>query len=527
MAAIKREQYVDTLVRIARIQQKMQSYYLLPIAMQYEVEERQNRNLRSETIQRVDQLRAVAAAPNEVVSLRTELRKLQKETKEFERQQSLSSSGKIRLLKEKLSLSQKLEHSIMEGKHLQTELGRLQPGGIRSLVNQLFRRKQIMELQVAIIRNDREVNMLRNVAPRPRQAKSIKKAIGNAFAEKSERELKRDIGEMKRDLNLYKQAERDRVMLDHYQGLANTRGLSLLRLSFTHLRDHLNGYGIIQRDKRVEAARSVRLADPVAAVQKHSFWQSIFRPREIYSQHVAELKERMDLYEKKVPSKAQIERLQSDIKDWSRELAKRERLRAEGRPVQPRQRMEQERTQENNRTEKQQLRAVKREGNNQAQYPVLIRIQEEEMEKLRAAHIPYQVKEGQVGTYEILDGQEASERQYKGIQVEISPSKLVAVEKVLGRSFETDPEIGGTVKYSELKRSNEKTVLMKNVPPEQIALLAQHGVPFASFQQEKNFNISFRKQDMTKVQDILNNNSPERSQPQAQPQRGMTYDVAR
>ncbi|MBW5471567.1 hypothetical protein GPJ61_27655 [Brevibacillus formosus] len=508
--ALKLEQYADTLVRVARIQQKMQSYFLLPLAMQGELQARENGKPTEVAIRRVDKLRSIAAEPGEIDGLRNELRKLQKETRDLEKVQSSSSTGKIRLLNEKLTLTQKLESSINDGDRLRKDLERLQPGGIRSLLNQLFRRKDIMELQTSLLRNDREVSMLRLAAPRPRQVKSIKKTIQSTFAEKTEKELKRDIREMKSELSLYYRAERDRGMIKHYQGLADTKGLAQLKLSFQHMRDYLNGNGITQRDKRVEEARSLRVAEKDTQ-SKHTLWQAIFRPREIYNKEVTQLKERLSLYEKDVPTKAQAERLQREISQWSKVLTIRQEARALGNPIQP----QKQNQVENLRDSLENQRAAPQTENRlyviEKQRPIVIRVEHEEVDKLHKFNIPFQVKEEQPNSYEVLEGDKTAERQYRGVQIELTSNQLPDVEKLLGRSFATDPEVG-TIKYSVLKQEKEKKVIINSVPEEKVALLIEKQAPFAAFQKaHQKFNVYCRKEDLEQIRKILDSPTPNKS----------------
>lgn len=500
--ALAMEQYTDTLVRIARIQQKLQSYYLLPIAMQLELEEKNARSVNVKTIHNVDKLKSNAADPSEVKSLRSELRKLQRDTKEFERTSSFSSSGKIRMLNEKLTLTQRLNASIDRGNELRRTLNELQPGGFRSLFNRIIHRQKIAELQSGILRNEREVSILRLAAPRPRQVKTIKKALQNAFDEKLEKEIKRDIREMRREVHLYDQVQRDKDMLHHYKELANKRGFSLLRLSFQHLKEHLKGNSIIQREQRVEAARSPRLANKEDGNKRATIWQAIFRPQSLYTEQVNELKQRLALYEN-VPTKAQAERLQVEIKQWSRELEKRLKQREQGKPFQPQQPQQvREQHQENqvHHEQKQSQREIK-------PHTILVRLQDNELAKLQEANISYTVKENQANSYEIVEGQNVSEKVYQGVQIQLSSNDLNRVEELLNRSFATDPEVG-TIKYSALKQEKEKIVLIKNVPPEKIALLQEQNAPFTSFQKGKNYNVYCRKSDFERVQKMLESSKP-------------------
>lgn len=516
--AIKLEQYADTLVRIARMQQKLQSYHLLPIALEQEMLERQAGKLSEKTIRYVDQLRSASAQPNEIAALTNDLRALQKDIKNFEKTQSLSPTGRIRLLNERLFIADKLEVATSTGEKLKRDLHKLQPGGIKSLLSQLFKRKEILELKANILRNEKEVSMLRLASPRPRQVKSMKKAIQSTFAEKSERELKSDIREMKSELSLFYRAERDRAMMKHYQGLANTTGIARVKLSFQHLREYMKGYGVTQRDKQVEEARSVRLANSDQVPKNYSLWQAILRPNEIYQQQVDYLKDRLSVYEKKVPSKQQIERLEREISQWSKELEIRQMHRAQGKPIQPARPVKENgfsNETEMQQTERPNLYTIERSKS------LLIRVEQHEMEILRSIDIPFVVPENQVDSYEILEGDKTVQRQYSGVQIEVSSLWLPTIEKALGRSFATDPEVG-TIKYSVLKREQGKKVLMENVSSEKISMLMQYQAPFAAFKKGESYNVICRKSDVGLMKSIMNSAPLEPTQ-----QKALSYQMSR
>lgn len=507
--AMTHEQYADALLRVARIQQKLQSFHLLPIVMYQELEQQKTGQQSNDLLFRVDQLKSMAAQPSEIETLRRDLRSLQKKVKEFEQTQT-TSTGKIRVLREKLSLSQKLEAATEQLNKLKSELNELQPKGFRGMLNRVFQRKRIMELQSQIMRSEREVGLLRLAAPRSRKTKGIKKAIEQQFAEKPERELKRDIYEMKKELELYQKAQQDQKMLQYYQGLANVRGYRKFLLSLRHLRDYFAGRSVLDRMQRVMYSGSIKLVDQNKPTPTQlSFWRSILRPNEMYQEQVNFLTSRVALYKNKVPTSSQAERLRKEISDWKMELEKRVQERKERvaapkkrRKTQKRKRAQEKTKNPKNRSSEQVVEQANKAAGARAFEERIIRVMPEEIETLKASQIPFTLKENQDRDYEVVEGDTTEKREYKGLQIVVSSEHIPSVEQVLNRSFETDPEIG-TVKFADLKKEIGKNVLVKNVPIQSVELLKKQGIPFAAFQKDKVANVYCKKLQYPNVKSIL------------------------
>lgn len=505
---ITHEQYADMLIRVARIQQRLQSYYRLPLALEEEI---QNRGLsqadRNQVYAKVDRLRSMAAHPDEVNGLKRDLRQLQKNVREYERSQT--GTGKIRAMREQLLLVEKLDKAKNNLKNWQSELQQLQSGGIRGFITRFFRRSEIQQMKTQIMKGEREVHLLQLAAPRPRQAKGIKKSIERQFADKSEREIKQDIYEMKKQLQLYQQAERDRKHIKYFKELANVKGLARLRLFFQNVRDLFLGWGEEQRRRRVDAARGLKVVKEDQPPQrKISSWQAFLRSKEIYLENAAFFEQRLALYSEKVPTPREAERLKKEIRDWSAVLTQRqiERKQQEQQPKKTRKRTRNKKQQQV-KEQQQKLEVVQTKEapeSVQTARERVIRVSEEERRKLEKAQIAFRMIPEENKEYVVMDQSgKQEERVYQSVQIELFRNQIPEVEKILGRSLETDPEVG-TIRYAQLVKESGKNLLIKGVSLDQLEQLRSANLPFAAFQKEgKVFNLYCKKSLVNRFQDVL------------------------
>ncbi|UFJ41339.1 hypothetical protein LOK74_02030 [Brevibacillus humidisoli] len=498
---MKHEQYADKLLQIAEIQQKLQSYYLLPLAMMHELQE-----AGKETLNRVDQLRTMAAQPSEIKGLRRDLRQLQKEIKDYERSQNVT--GKIRIIREKLSLSEKLQKELTRYEKLQKQREQIPSKGMQGLLTSLFRRKQVEQLHNQLINSEREIHRLRLAAPRPRQVKALKKSLSKHFTEKSERDIKRDIREMKKEINIFRQADLERALIRFYQEKASVKGLDRLKLIFKHAIERLSGRALEQRLQKaddIQANHNIK-----GELREFSFWRTILHPEGVYLKQAEYLQKRLSLYEKQVPSERVAYRLGEEIADWQKELIKKQQLQREREWSTLRETSDRAKTErESVKITKSWVQSNAADRTQQTQKvdsikERLLRLDPDDITKLREAKIEFRMVEEKDKGYAVLEQKGLIEdREYKGIQVAFAREQIPTIEKVLGRSLQIDPE-AGTVKYADFVKEPGKNLLIPFVTQGQIEELKRSNIRFAAFRKNENvYNVYVKTAAVHHVQKVV------------------------